>query len=199
MTPDEFNFVLASVKCQGFVPARKRAAFLLLYYTGLRVSNLLNLAVNHMNDLLDKGKTYLSLNKGGASRHPISLSLIARKRVNNSLTDFTSLMQNKAANQPLFTTQNQSNKPISRSSFNNELNLVLKKASLALDKNIRTHSFRATIITELLETTPIHVVKDFMGHRDIKTTVQYNRNSITQKQFNDILNSLEETRAGRGT
>lgn len=43
ITPDEFHFILASVKCQALVPARKRAA-----------------------------------NKGGASRHPIFLSLIAR-------------------------------------------------------------------------------------------------------------------------
>jgi site-specific recombinase XerD len=198
ITPDDFNSILALVKSPGFVPARKRAAFILLYYTGLRVSNLLNLFVNHIKDLLDKGKTYLSLNKGGASRHSISLSFIGRKRLNNHLTDFTQLMRDKGGNDPLFTTQNQLNKPISRSSFDNELNQVLKKASLALDKNIRTHSFRATIISELLETTPIHVVKDFMGHRDIKTTVQYNRNKITQQQFNDILNSLEETRARRG-
>jgi len=79
-------------KCQGLVPARKRAAFLLLYYTGLRVSNLLNLLVSHIQDLLNKGKTYLSLNKGGQD-HPISLSLIARKSIHNDLTDFHELMR----------------------------------------------------------------------------------------------------------
>jgi hypothetical protein len=58
----------------------------------------------------------------------------------------------KEGTDPLFTTQMQLNKSINRSLFDNELNLILKKVSLSLHKHIRTHSFRATIITELLET-----------------------------------------------
>ena len=36
---------------------------------------------------------------------------------------------------------------------------------------IRTHSFRATIITDLLESTPIDEVKALMGHKNISTTL----------------------------
>ena len=63
---------------------------------------------------------------------------------------------------------------------------------------LRTHSFRATIITELLETTPIQVVKDIIGHRSIKTTVQYNRNKVTEQQLYKVLNNIDKTRAAQG-
>nr|YP_006234314.1 hypothetical protein HusqMp73 [Phlegmariurus squarrosus]AEV55764.1 hypothetical protein HusqMp73 [Phlegmariurus squarrosus] len=190
------SFWIRSVPLYSLRPARKRTAFILLYCTGLRVSNLLMLSVNHIRDLLDKGKTFLPLNKGGDPRHALALSSVARKLLNQQhLPDFTQLMRDKEGIHPFFTTQVQFDKPINRSSFDDELNHVLKKASLLLHKHIRTHSFRATIITELLETTPIQVVKDIIGHRSIKTTVQYNRSKIDEQQLTKILNNIDKTRA----
>lgn len=191
---NDFQFILNLVKGAGFVPARKRTAFILLYCTGLRVSNLLALTINHINDLLNKNKTFVPLNKGGDPRHALALSPYGKKLLNQHLPDFSRLMADKEGTQPLFTTQAQLEKPINRSSFDNELNRVLEKASLALHKHIRTHSFRATIITELLETTPIQVVKDIIGHRSIKTTVQYNRNKITEQQLDKVLINIDKTR-----
>lgn len=173
ITPEEFQSILDLVKTVAFVSARKRTALLLLYCTGLRVSNLLAFSVKHIRELLDNGKTCVPLNKGGDARHPINLSLHGKKQLNQYFKSFARLMEEKENNHPFFTTQIQLDKPINRSSFDNELNKLLKKASLQLNKHIRTHSFRATIISDLLETTPIHVVKDIMGHRNIKTTVQY--------------------------
>lgn len=198
ISPDDFQFILNSVKFNGFVPARKRTAFILLYSTGLRVSNLLALSINHIKELLDKGKTFVPLNKGGDPRHALALSPQGKKMLNQHLPDFARLMADKEGTHPFFTTQIQLDKSINRSSFDNELNNVLKKASLALHKHIRTHSFRATIITELLETTPIQVVKDIIGHRSIKTTVQYNRNKITEQQLYKVLNNIDKTRAAQG-
>ena len=195
ISPHDFNFILNSVKSTGFVPARKRTAFILLYSTGLRVSNLLALTINHIKDLLDKGKTVVPLNKGGDPRHALALSSAGKKLLNQHLPDFARLMTDKDGTHPFFTTQIQLDKPINRSSFDNELNNVLKKASLHLHKHIRTHSFRATIITDLLETTPIQVVKDIIGHRSIKTTVQYNRNKVTEQQLQHVLNNIDKTRA----
>jgi len=194
ISSDDFQFILNSVKFTGFVPARKRAAFILLYSTGLRVSNLLALTINHIKELLDKGKTFIPLNKGGDPRHALALSPNGKKMLNQHLPDFSKLMADKEGTHPLFTTQMQLEKPINRSSFDNELNHVLKKASLALHKHIRTHSFRATLITDLLETTPIQVVKDIIGHRSIKTTVQYNRNKITEPQLHKVLSHIDKTR-----
>ena len=45
-------------------------------------------------------------------------------------------------------------------------------------KHIRTHTFCASIITYFLKSTPIDVVKEIVGHKDIKTTLQYKRGNI---------------------
>lgn len=71
---------------------------------------------------------------------------------------------------PLFTTQVCFSKSIDRTSLEKELNAALTKASEMFRKHIRTHSFRATLITNYLQRTPIDIVKDVIGHRDIKTT-----------------------------
>ena len=86
-------------------------------------------------------------------------------------------------------------KSIIRSSFDNELNVILKKISLSLHTHIRTHSFRATIITELLEPTPIQIVKDIMGQCNIKTTIQHNRNKINEQVLSNIMNNIDKVRS----
>lgn len=196
IAPEEFVCIINHIKAKGFVPSRKRAAFILLYCTGLRVSNLLALSINHVRELMDKGRACIPLNKGGAPRHTIALSTQGKKLIREHLPDFTRLMLDKEGTNPFFTTQIQLHKPIDRSSFDNELNIVLKKISLELHKHIRTHSFRATIISELLETTPIQIVRDLIGHRSIKTTVQYNRSKVTNEQLEDVLANIDKTRYG---
>ena len=46
-------------------------------------------------------------------------------------------------------------KPINRSSFDQEVNQILVKASAFFQKYIRCHSFRPSIINDLLKDTPI--------------------------------------------
>lgn len=195
ISPDDFQYILNSVKSNGFVGSRKKTAFLLLYCTGLRVSNLLSLTLNHITELLDKGRTCVTLNKGGKPRHTVGLSPQGKKMINQHFPNFARLMQDKTGNQFFFTTQIQLKKAINRSSFDNELNTVLKKVSQDRHKHIRTHSFRATIISELLETTPIHIVQEMLGHRNIKTTVQYNRNTVSDQKLSKILADMDKTRA----
>ena len=157
--------------------SRKKAGIILLYITGLRVSNLLLLKVQNIKDLLDKGKILIDLVKGGHKNHQLQLtseSCQILKRYNNS---FNKLMDNKKHDQHLFTTTVNDNKPINRCSFNTELNKVLIKGSNLLKKNIRTHSFRSSLITDCLKDTPIDIVKEFIGHKDINATLQYKKKS----------------------
>lgn len=197
ISPEEFQYILDLVKNNGFVAARKRTALLLLYCTGLRVSNLLFLTVNHVNELLDKGRTCVPLNKGGNPRHTLALSPQGKKLLNQHFPSFARLMEDKEGNLFFFTTQIQLDKAINRSSFDNELNKILKKASLDLHKHIRTHSFRATIISDLLVTTPIQIVQEMVGHRNIKTTVQYNRNTVPDRVLAKVFDDMDKTRAPR--
>jgi site-specific recombinase XerC len=64
--------ILNLVKFIGSVPARERTTFILLYSTSLRLSNLIVFTINHIRDLLGKGKTFVPLNKGGDPRHALT-------------------------------------------------------------------------------------------------------------------------------
>ena len=65
------------------------------------------------------------------------------------------LLLRKEPSMPLFTTGNPLQKPIEWTSLDKEINTVLTKGSEKVGKHIRTHSFRATIITNYRKETPI--------------------------------------------
>ena len=62
-----------SVKNEHYVPSRKKAALILLYITGLRVSNLLLLKIHNIEDLFEKGSTTIPLIKRGSNKHLLAL------------------------------------------------------------------------------------------------------------------------------
>jgi site-specific recombinase XerD len=77
---------------------------------------------------------------------------------------------------------------LNRANFDNELNKILQKASALLGKHIRTHSLRASFVTDLLlNEIPIHKVKEIVGHHDIKSTATYQRSSVTQKEVRSVI------------
>ena len=60
-------------------------------------------------------------------------------------------------------------------------------------KHIWTHSFRATLITNYLQKTPIDIVKDVIGHKDIKSTALYKTSKLDREQFQKVLKELDKT------
>lgn len=64
----EFLQILELVKRQSFVGARKKCGMIILYLTGIRVSNLLVFSVRHTKELLEKGETTIPLIKRGPKR-----------------------------------------------------------------------------------------------------------------------------------
>ena len=195
VTEEEFKGIIDLVKANTFVASRRKTAFLLLYVTGLRVSNLLVLIIKHIKELLDNGKTQIPLIKKGSKQHDIVLSNKSCEWLKAYTNSFYQLMIHKERDSFFFTTQKNTDKPINRSSFDNELNNVLSKASEKYSKHIRTHSFRASIITDFLKSTPIDVVKEIVGHKDIGTTLQYKRGNIDEIQIKKILRELDINRS----
>lgn len=187
------KIILALVDGAFFVKPRRRIALTLLYLTGLDVSNLLLFNVGNLKELLEKGCTSISLIKGGEKRFNIKLTSVARKLLNLIGKDCTLLTQNRTDDQFLFTTLKQQDKVIRRELFNAELNSILKNASFRLHKNLRTHSFRATFINDLLKhQAPIDQVKEIVDHKAIASTLEYKRVYLTQKQAFSLLK--KETR-----
>jgi site-specific recombinase XerD len=158
--------------------SRRRLGLILLYFTGLRVSNLRLLSIQNTQDLFTYGKIKLSLIKGGASRYDLVVSSKDRKRlVNNHQIDLDILSSCKKGSDPLLT--NKEGFSLSREYLDKELNFILQKASLLLNKHLRTHSFRASYVTDFLEVHDLHEVQELIGHKSIASTLEYKRSRLS--------------------
>ena len=155
---------------------RKGAALILLYVTGLRVSNLLRFKVKNLNS--NKDETTLFLIKKGNKGGPVTLSKKSNPLVKTFTDSFLQIMRFKDQEQYLFTTQSNIDKPINRTSFNSKVNKVLIKAVQPFHHHIRLDTFRTSRITNSF--TSIDVVKEIRGHKDIRTTLQYKRRSVSE-------------------
>ena len=191
VSPQEFEHIITLVKGRGNAAPRRRLALVLLFLTGLRVSNLLLFKVQHAADLMEKANTNIPLIKGGESRYPLRLSAKGRKMLLRFKDDSACLKQGKTADMHLFTANKEPQKPIARETFDKELNFILVQASAQFEKHLRTHSFRATFITQLLKYSPIDEVKELIGHKSVTTTMDYKRSRLTTRQMDKMLAKLD--------
>lgn len=64
-----------------------------------------------------------------------------------------------------------------------------------LGKNIRSHSFRISVVSDLLEHgVPIHQVKELIGDKNISSTMRYSRDAITKKGTRSIIAKVNSFR-----
>lgn len=187
---EEFNTIVRGIKAKSaYIKARRTTALYIMYLTGLRVSNLLTLNAGQLRQLLSKGHTEITLIKGGPRRHPIRLAYKGHIMLKKIEASIELAIEGKQHEQPAFTATANSVQPISEWTFERELNEILKQASVKLQKHVRTHSFRATVVSELLKSkTPLHEVQQIIGHRSIGATLAYNRNNLTVKEIDKIVN-----------
>jgi integrase len=75
--------------------------------------------------------------------------------------------------------------------FDRELNHILVKASTLFEKHLRTHSFRATLITDLLESVSIDNLKELISHRSTSLTLEYRRSRLSFSERKEILKTRD--------
>jgi site-specific recombinase XerD len=104
--------------------ARVICALTLLFFTGLRISNLLPLTHRNMNELLTDGKTTISLIKGGKQRHTIYVGLPGQMYLKKYQPYIDFLMFINKTHEPklLFFSQEKPTKAINRVNFTNQVN-----------------------------------------------------------------------------
>jgi integrase/recombinase XerD len=145
---------------------RDRAMLELLYATGLRVSELVNLKLREVN--LDSGYL-MTLGKGNKERLvPIGES--ARERVAVYLDTVRQRVDPQRQNAYLFLSR--LGGAMSRQAFWN----IIKKRALvaAIRKSISPHTLRHSFATHLLENgADLRSVQIMLGHADLSTTQIY--------------------------
>lgn len=152
---------------------RNKCMLELLYGTGLRISELINLTVNDIDTI---NCTVRCIGKGDKERIvPINDYII--ESLENYL-EVRSLLLKKKSTKELFL--NSRGDKISREGFFK----ILKKLLLekGLNPNISPHTIRHSFATHLLEYgADLRVIQEMLGHSDISTTRIYTH--ITNKKI----------------
>ena len=57
--------------------------------------------------------------------------------------------------------------------------------------NIKSHSFRVNMITNLLKVTSVQKAASIIGHADIRSTMTYNRYALTKNEIQKLLDNMD--------
>lgn len=156
---------------------RTKAMLELMYGSGLRVSELVNLTLNNIDLYND---TILVEGKGSKERI-VPLGEYAKKYLKLYLEKRSSLIKKKYGDyKELFL--NNHGKPITRNGFNFLLNNLLKEKGI--NKNVTPHTLRHSFATHMLDNgADLRSIQELLGHSDIVTTRIYTH--ISKKQIEE--------------
>ncbi len=156
-------------------------AICLLFLTDLRISNLRNISVGDLRRFIKGKDLVVSLIKSKSKNltvYPYNKSY--GYYLKPLKADFDLFLKKRADfMKPAWT--------IARETLTRRINKILKKASIKLQRNIKSHSFRIGIATTATERHTIHKAQQIMGHSAISTTQKYARGTLNRREKAKIL------------
>ncbi len=183
LTGKEVLKLLAQPSGSDYKSIRDKAMLELLYATGIKVSELVELTLGELNVQIG----ILNLHSSKNSRI-IPIYPGAVKTLTNYIINVRPAIVSDTEEERLFTNMN--GEPLSRQGF---WKIVKHYAELAdIDKDITPHTLRHSFATHLLENgADIKDIKEMLGHADISTTQMYaqlmkNRYAQDYKRFHPL-------------
>ena len=174
LSPSEIELVLKQPKLNTAFGLRDRAILELLYSTGIRRLECVNLLLRDLNRSSET--LFISQGKGGKDRL-IPVGQRALKWINRYLDEVRPCHIFGKQTDALFITQY--GKPLSASFLSDQVTRYLKKAQL--DREGSCHLFRHSMATHMLDNgADIRYIQAMLGHADISTTEVYTHVSIGQ-------------------
>ena len=167
ITTREINKLLSQPKCTDLKGFRDKAMLELLYATGIKVSEIINLNVR---DLDIRGEM-LKCSHGKHQRY-IPIGRAAAEALDDYLKKARSLMVGNKNTKTLFV--NCSGEPLTRQGFWKILRGYAEKAGIKTEINAQT--LRNSFAVHMLQNgADISVVSEMLGHGDVVTTRVYSR------------------------
>lgn len=161
----EMQEILDSIVIDDHLSSRNRCMLELMYATGLRVSELINLNVGSVNIYMG----YIKVIGKGDKERIVPIGDIARKTLDEYLNYYREKFIKKESSLLFF--NNHGNK-LSREEFYIILKQVIKQTSI--NKNVSPHTIRHSFATHLLENgANLRSIQELLGHSDISTTTIY--------------------------
>lgn len=166
LSPVEVDRLLQQPDTRTLLGARDRAMLETLYASGMRVSELVKLAVDQVN--LEGG--FVLLYGKGSKERVVPIGQEALQWVTQYLRTVRPLLLKGKESAYLFV--NRSGKPMSRQRFWQTLQVYARRAGIG--KKITPHLIRHSFATHLLEGgADLRSVQMMLGHSDISTTQIY--------------------------
>ena len=178
LTSQEVELLLEQPECVDAKGYRDKAMLELLYATGIRVTELINLDITDIN--LAAGVIRC------CTRDKERLIPMYAKAV-KALSDYVTLVRPQMIALPdepsLFVNVN--GERMSRQGFWKIIKYYQKKAHI--EKDITPHTLRHSFAAHLLENgADIHAIQEMLGHADISSTQVYTQ--LVKKQLKDVYN-----------
>ena len=176
LTIDEVNDLL-DIKINTVFDIRTKAMLEIMYSSGLRVSELVNLELSDIDTYNDT----ILINGKGSKERIVPIGEYSKKYLNDYLQVRNELIKRKNGNpDKLFL--NNHGMPITRNGFNFLLNNILKEKGIK--KNITPHTLRHSFATHMLDNgADLRSIQELLGHSDIVTTRIYTH--VSKKQIHD--------------
>ena len=177
----EVDKLLAAPDLRDWIGIRDRAALELLYASGMRVSEIVELTMEGLN--LDVG--FIKCKGKGDKERVVPIGKRAKEALSRYIEKVRPRLLKKKDDKHLFLSR--LGKKISRQSF---WKMIKTNTRLArIKKEITPHTLRHSFATHLLEGgADLRVVQEMLGHADIATTQFYthidkSRLKLIHKQF----------------
>ncbi len=183
LTSKEITLLLSQPDCSELKGCRDKAMLELLYATGIKVSELINIKVNDIN--LQIGILHLHSEK---TERIIPMYPEAIKAVSNYLVSVRDVVVLGDTTEELFTNMN--GKPLTRQGFWKIIKYYADKANIK--KDITPHTIRHSFAAHLLENgAPLKDIQEILGHSDLSSTQVYaqlmrNRYAQSYKKYHPL-------------
>ena len=174
-TDEEVRIILALPKKDTLSGALHYAVLVMLFYLGLRKSELINIRIKDFSD--ERNHLTLTLHGKGDKYRKVPITPFIKTVVEEyKIKCLKSFTQDSFLFQPIRNNFSKTTeKQLHTSTINYFIWFYTSKAEI--DKNVSPHSCRATIITHLLDNKiPIRDIANFVGHSSIQTTSIYDKN-----------------------
>jgi integrase/recombinase XerC len=146
---------------EDWVGARDKALLILIYCTGLRISEALSLTKN------DLGSDYIKITGKGKKQRIVPLLILAQESIEKYLSQ---LPFNIANDEPIF--RGEKGNVLQANVFNKKL--INLRRMLGLPEHASPHAFRHSFATHLLgQGADLRVIQELLGHESLSTTQRY--------------------------